>query len=806
MGLTVLNPGLLILGLACIAIPILVHMIRRKHRPVSWGAMRFLEQAYRKRRRRMTLEQLILLLLRCAIIGLIAAAVGSLVLGSGLTDQRARTLVIVMDNSIHSASTLTDGSSPIESHKARALELLSTLDASKGDRAALITLAAPARGDAIPATNELGLIRSSIDKIQSTEADRDLPGAMALLTKSLGDDNGSAAIEPVFMLSPSGWDRDSPLDLGLIGQENSLIQEVHIDVAGPVSTSSDSPSTNSSTLESSAQQILNLRPNISILDAAPLRPVVLRKNPARIESQSTLESQDEIQGVRVTLARSDTQSAGSTTITLTDVVDGSVLATRDVQWGAGQSQAQQSIPINPDNLVPARGGSALIRASINHLGNQQNIQQNSGQTNRISTPDNSNALDDSRIVGIPVRQYLNVGIIDVFTDADSTSILPSRWVRAVLGAQDSVVSVQQINARSASQRLDPTLDILFILSPSSLDDQSWDRIASLNRSGTPMIITPSTSIAESAQESWLPKLEILAPSLLSAPPTIKAHDTPIGLSRELVDDQTDARLNPSTHLLSGITDEYPTLASSVTINQQLVLAPGEGARVLMRDSLGTPIMIISDQETQRSEPYERGPVVFMGVALDAQWTDLPARPLFVALIHELQRSLLARTIAPKVRIAGLSAEGVMQGNLEPMNGWNGLSANAQATGQAVGQALSSPSSARTYIELDAQGAGVGSVIINPDARLTTLATSESAQATEMFASAFRLISSDIQMNALSASESISDQRFGASATQGRSIALICFAIALLLGVCEFLLARRCSYQAVIVPPARGEAP
>ena len=84
MPFTLLHPGLFALGIACVSIPIILHLLKRKRRPIPWGAMRFLEQAYRKRRRILTIEQLILLVLRCVLLALIAMGVGSLMLGSGL--------------------------------------------------------------------------------------------------------------------------------------------------------------------------------------------------------------------------------------------------------------------------------------------------------------------------------------------------------------------------------------------------------------------------------------------------------------------------------------------------------------------------------------------------------------------------------------------------------------------------------------------------------------------------------------------------------------------------------------------------
>jgi len=69
-----LNPILLV-GLAAMAIPILVHLInRRRAELVHWGAMRFLTDSLSARRRRILLEEIMLMILRCLAVGLLAAA------------------------------------------------------------------------------------------------------------------------------------------------------------------------------------------------------------------------------------------------------------------------------------------------------------------------------------------------------------------------------------------------------------------------------------------------------------------------------------------------------------------------------------------------------------------------------------------------------------------------------------------------------------------------------------------------------------------------------------------------------------
>ena len=67
-GISFLNPGLLI-GSLLVAAPILIHLLnRRRFRIVDWAAMEFLLEADLRNRRRIRLEHLILLLLRCALI------------------------------------------------------------------------------------------------------------------------------------------------------------------------------------------------------------------------------------------------------------------------------------------------------------------------------------------------------------------------------------------------------------------------------------------------------------------------------------------------------------------------------------------------------------------------------------------------------------------------------------------------------------------------------------------------------------------------------------------------------------------
>jgi hypothetical protein len=69
-----LNPALLACT-AAVAVPILIHLLnRRRFQRVSWAAMRFVRASLEKNRRRMQMEDFLLLLLRCLVVALFALA------------------------------------------------------------------------------------------------------------------------------------------------------------------------------------------------------------------------------------------------------------------------------------------------------------------------------------------------------------------------------------------------------------------------------------------------------------------------------------------------------------------------------------------------------------------------------------------------------------------------------------------------------------------------------------------------------------------------------------------------------------
>src|SRR5262245_38399354 len=97
-----LNP-IMLAGLAAVAVPIIIHLLnRRKFQKVTWAAMRFLRNAVERNQRRMRIEDMILLALRCLLLALLALALARPAILSNATDtfgQGRVTGVLILDNS-----------------------------------------------------------------------------------------------------------------------------------------------------------------------------------------------------------------------------------------------------------------------------------------------------------------------------------------------------------------------------------------------------------------------------------------------------------------------------------------------------------------------------------------------------------------------------------------------------------------------------------------------------------------------------------------------------------------------------------
>lgn len=185
-----LNP-LLLFGIAAISVPIIIHLLtNRRVKHVVWAAIRFLEISVQKNQRRLNIEDLILLALRCLLLILLALALArpafrkSGFAGFGNGQEMA---VIVIDNSY--SMSQTDGvTSRFDKGKKAAEQILDALPL--GSSVAVLLFSDAVRAVIPEPTYDLNLARKVIREAtlsdRGTDVQSALTQALATLTRHSG--------------------------------------------------------------------------------------------------------------------------------------------------------------------------------------------------------------------------------------------------------------------------------------------------------------------------------------------------------------------------------------------------------------------------------------------------------------------------------------------------------------------------------------------------------------------------------------------------------------------------------------------
>lgn len=434
--MTFVNPILFALGAAFVALPIILHFLKRKRKPVMWGAMRFLIEAYRRKRRRMTLEQLLLLLTRCALVLLFALAIGQPIFGGAGTQTGPRELYIVLDDSISSANR-SGGATDFDSHKARAIALLDTLAPEAGDRAGLVLASSPSRGVITPASSDIAAVRRAIEQAERTDASADLEGSFNLIGEAIATDEENApavTVAVVSSLREGSIDPDRPLPrLASDSRRVSVIASV--------------PAT---------EPVVNF----AIAGVEPLRNVVLGE--AERDGQAT-----------VIVERSGADIGETASVQVSLAIEGTNNATTGLaDFEPGQTSAELMLSF------------AMPSADVSRT-----------PTLVASLPSDSNNADNSVITPIDRRSVLRVGVIasrPLVGQVGIDRFTPADWIRLALSPGESTGELRIVDTTPSlidAPRL-ATLDAVFLLEPDELADDGWSMLRRFVDRGGLLIVTP----------------------------------------------------------------------------------------------------------------------------------------------------------------------------------------------------------------------------------------------------------------------------------------------------------------------------
>src|SRR5260370_32719394 len=95
------HPGYVLAGCALISLPIIIHLINRmRFKKIKWAAMEFLLKSQKKNRRRLIIEQLILLALRCFLVVLAGLLVARFVGADIWRGELPTSHMVILDDSL----------------------------------------------------------------------------------------------------------------------------------------------------------------------------------------------------------------------------------------------------------------------------------------------------------------------------------------------------------------------------------------------------------------------------------------------------------------------------------------------------------------------------------------------------------------------------------------------------------------------------------------------------------------------------------------------------------------------------------
>lgn len=649
-----LNPTLALIALGCVAAPVVIHLLfRRRTRPLEWGAMRFVLEAFRRQRKRMRLEQLLILAARTLAVLVLALAVGRpMFSGQAVLQSRTpRDLVLIVDNSLTSQARAGEGTE-LETNKREALRLLDSLDAGRGDRAAVVTLGGPAEKVAAPLTTELAGVRRAVEAIEATDSAADVAGGLSAARDLVGRD-GSRQSSLAFL---SGLRRGS------------------LDAAKPVEAAESTLRPDLLLPEPAAEGL----DNAAVVSVEPLRSVLLREAGA-----------PETQQARVTVTRHGPGVSAAATINLRVAAvtigesEAPAWATTPVRFAAGQETASVLAPIGFAKSDKAATGPLWIEARVDE-----------------------DAIGSDNVFRKPWKSRETVRVVVAAPATDSLSGSPmsysaADWITLALSPRTGGVTgaLESENEPITIGRADPTrlsaadllgVDCVFVTRPDMLPGDGWSTLAEFARKGGLVVVTAPT--ASGIVQEWAEGLgKSIGLGLTAARETASA--APARAIRAGVTESRDLGA-----LLSGLSAEMEELAKPVVVARWVASeVRGEAARLLTLED-GTALLVAA-----RPENASRGLVVVLMTAPELESTSLPAMPLMVPLFQEIVRQGVGLASGSSTSVAGASVSEASE--LRRVTPTGGAAMGEAARGASLWRRVDGRGVTRELVAINADGTG-----------------------------------------------------------------------------------------------------
>jgi uncharacterized membrane protein len=211
-----------------VSIPIIIHLLNRKRfRIVEWAAMRFLLSAQKKNARRMRIEQILLLVVRCLIVLITLLAMVSVTPwaeavwrwinpagGHDVLSRSTRTHKILVVDGSFSMGLKIGESTCFE--RARELAQQIVEEGGGGNGFSVVLMASSPRRIVPEPSEDTRKVLAELRNLRLTHGNADLAGTLATVASLLKDSPGKFSTREVYFLTDmqrSGWIAPRPGDL-----------------------------------------------------------------------------------------------------------------------------------------------------------------------------------------------------------------------------------------------------------------------------------------------------------------------------------------------------------------------------------------------------------------------------------------------------------------------------------------------------------------------------------------------------------------------------------------------------------------
>ncbi len=599
----------LAVGALLAGVPLLIHIFnRQRHAPMPWAGMQFVMAAYKKTRRRSQLENLLLLLLRMAVVALLALALSRPFTSSDnplakLTEER-RNLVLVLDSSA-STGYRKDVETVYERIVTRAREMVSTLDGERGDRVRLITAAA---------TPQLLSWRSPEDALsllttltEPSDEGLDLYAALVEVRRFAEEDAAGA--------------EDSAMEVCLLtdSQRRSFDQLKIEGTASATAESLDAERATSPVATHPLDRLVELGVEVLVLDLGSLQAMPANLGISSVRVVGTMLGPGMPTELGVTVQNHGPNLAASIRLAL--FVDGERQPSRLIE-------------------IPARGETEEVFSVV--------FPSTGYHVVEARLDGDSLAIDDSRseliFVPPPIRTLIVNGDPKPEIDEDETG-----YLRAILeplkgdGFQTEFAPFEPVVIGPEALGFDDlgleSYDVVFLANLESVPQRVVLKLESFVASGGSLIFSLGDRVIPEGYNArlWSSDGTGLLPAELLR--RVEVRNRRESYFRAATIDGE----HPALRFFAD--DRWRPLFCEVPIYAFVSSVPHDDARVLARldDDGESPLLI--------ERAYDRGRVYLWNTSIDKDWTRLPESPRsLIPFIHELLRDA-GQSRAPKRSIA-----------------------------------------------------------------------------------------------------------------------------------------------------------